>query len=251
MSMVSSLFSDPLVFNVLPEYIEGLVAKNPGSVGAIMGIPGVGWFLKTLTATPMGNFALMMVMASVGSIAATLLMKPLTKLFHKFGFKTEEALTVPFYFLAALEAPLFYLMIHTPTMLGAIALYGLQALVTGFIGISIQGLYQKNLGNQKDGDVNKILAADSLLGIGAAIISTFAYGFLLTNIPIATSLLIAAIATGVVALIRLAAPFLSFTKDQRKPPAEPPAGPPKVPTANALPSTGAHNGVNSVSSVNL
>ncbi|MDE2510313.1 MAG: hypothetical protein KGL74_04250, partial [Elusimicrobia bacterium] len=251
MSMVSSLFSDPLVFNVLPEYIEGLVAKNPGSVGAIMGIPGVGWFLKTLTATPMGNFALMMVMASVGSIAATLLMKPLTKLFHKFGFKTEEALTVPFYFLAALEAPLFYLMIHTPTMLGAIALYGLQALVTGFIGISIQGLYQKNLGNQKDGDVNKILAADSLLGIGAAIISTFAYGFLLTNIPIATSLLIAAIATGVVALIRLAAPFLSFTKDQRKPPAEPPAGPPSVPSAHALPSTGAHNGVNSVSSVNL
>jgi MFS family permease len=248
LSMVGSLFSDPLVFNVLPEYIEGLVAKNPGSISAIMGIPGVGWFLKTLSATPMGNFAMMMVMASVGSIVATLLMKPMTKLFHKFGFKTEEALTIPFYFLAALEAPLFFLMIHTPTMLGAIALYGLQALATGFIGISIQGLYQKKLGDQKDGDVNKILAADSLLGIGAAIISTFAYGFLLKNIPIATSLWIAAIATGVVALIRIAAPFLSFTKDQRKPPA-PPSGP-SVP-AHALPSTGAHNGANSIQSTNL
>jgi hypothetical protein len=213
-----------------------------------MGIPGVGWFLKTLTATPMGNFALMMVMASVGSIVATLLMKPMTKLFHKFGFKTEEALTVPFYFLAALEAPLFILMILSPTMWGAIALYGLQALVTGFIGIAIQGLYQKNLGSQKDGDVNKVLAADSLMGIGAAIISTFAYGFLLKNIPIRTSLIIAAAATTVVAAIRIAAPFLSFTKDQRKPPSDPP---PSVPSAKALPSTGAHNGASSVSSVGL
>lgn len=250
MSMVGSLFSDPLVFNVLPEYVEGLAAKSAGSLGAIMGIPGVGWFLKSLTATPMGNFALMMVMASVGSIVATLLMKPLTKVFRKFGFKTEEALTIPFYFLAALEAPLFLLMIHTPTMLGAIALYGLQALSTGFIGIAIQGLYQKNLGNQKDGDVNKILAADSLMGIGAAILSTFAYGFLLKNIPIATSLIIAAVATGVVSLIRLAAPFLSFTKAQRRPPSDPPA-PPPAPSANALPSTGAHNGPNSIQSVNL
>lgn len=250
MSMVSSLFSDPLVFNVLPEYIEGLVAKNPGSVGAIMHVPGVGWFLKTLTATPMGNFALMMVMASVGSIVATLLMKPLTKLFQKLGFKTEEALTVPFYFLAALEAPLFLLMIHTPTMLGAVALYGLQSLVVGFIGIAIQGLYQKNLGGQKDVNVNKILAADSLLGIAAAIVSTFAYGFLLKDIAIGTSLLIAAIATGVVALIRIAAPFLMFTKDQRRPPAPPP-GPPGVPPAHAMPSTGDHNGPNSILSTHL
>jgi MFS family permease len=250
MSMVTSLFSDPLVFNVLPEYIEGLVAKNPGSIGAIMNVPGLGWFLKSLTATPMGNFAMMMVMASVGSIVASLLIKPLTRLFQKFGFKTEEALTIPFYVLAALEAPLFLLMIHTPTMLGAVALYGLQSLVVGFIGIAIQGLYQKNLGGQKDENVNKILAAQSLLGIAAAIVSTYVYGFVLKDISIATSLTIAAIATGVMALLRLLAPFLSFSKASRKPPTDPPGGG-FAPPAHAKPPAGDHHGPNSILSTHL
>jgi MFS family permease len=249
MSMVTSLFSDPLVFNVLPEYIEGLVAKNPGSVGAIMNMPVIGWVLKSLTSTPMGNFAMMMVMASVGSIVASFLIKPMTKLFQKLGFKTDEALTIPFYVLAALEAPLFLLMINTPTMLGAVALYGLQSLVVGFIGIAIQGLYQKNLGGQKDENVNKILAAQSLLGIAAAIISTYVYGFVLKDISIATSLTIAAIATGVMALLRLAAPFLSFSKASRRPPADPPA--PPTPPAHAKPPSGDHHGPNSILSTHL
>ncbi|MCX5790527.1 MAG: hypothetical protein NTX64_18800 [Elusimicrobia bacterium] len=225
LSMLGSLFSDPLVFNVLPEYIEALVTKNPGGLGALLQIPGVGWFLKSLVATPMGNFALMMVMASLGSIAATLLMKPLTKLFNRMGFKTEEALTIPFYVIAALEAPLFFLMIHTPVILGAVALYGLQSLAVGFIGIAIQGLYQKRLGEQKDENVNKILAAESLLGIAAAILSTFAYGFLLKDIAIGTSLAIAAFATLAVSLVRLAAPFLSFTKAERRGTTTPPTSP--------------------------
>ncbi|HXT01242.1 MAG TPA: MFS transporter [Elusimicrobiota bacterium] len=247
LSTISSLFSDPLVFNVLPEYVEKLAATS--SIGSLLHVPVAGWLLHTMTSTPMGNFALMVAMASVGSIVAALTIKPLTKLFQKFGFKTDEALTVPFYFLAALEAPLFFLMIHTPSILGAVALYGLQSLAVGYIGIAISGLYQKNLGGQKDENVNKILAADSLIGIAAAIISTVVYGFILTNIPIATSLIIAAAATGVVSLIRLAAPFLSFTRSQRKPP-EPPAAPP-TPPAHAMPSTGEHNGPNSILSTHL
>lgn len=248
MSMVTSLFSDPLVFNVLPEYIEGLVASNPGSIGAIMNVPVLGWFLKSLTATPMGNFAMMMVMASVGSIVASLLIKPLTRLFQRFGFKTDEALTIPFFVLAALEAPLFLLMINTPTMLGAVALYGLQALSVGFVGIAISGLYQKTLGRHKDENVNKILAAQSLLGIAAAIISTYVYGFVLKDISIETSLTIAAIATGVMGLLRLAAPFLSFSKESRKapPPPEQPA-----PPAHAKPNAGDHHGPNSILSTHL
>lgn len=249
MSMVSSLFSDPLIFNVLPEYIEGIVASNPGTLGAIMNVPFVGAFLKALTSSPMGNFALMMVMTSVGSIVAAALIKPLTRLFQRFGFKTEEALTVPFYAIAALEAPLFFLMIGTHTIIGVVLLYGLQSLVLGFVGIAISGLYQKKLGAQKDKDVNKILAAQSLLGIAAAIISTFAYGFLLKDIAIGTSLTIAAVATGVMALLHLLAPFLAFTKAERRPPQQPPAGP--VPPAHAKPPTGDHNGANSVSSVHL
>ncbi|MFI5362369.1 MAG: hypothetical protein ACHQ49_10400 [Elusimicrobiota bacterium] len=250
MSTIESLFSDPLVFNVLPEYMENLVARNPAGAAAIMKIPLLGWFLHGLTSTPMGNFALMVTMASVGSIVAALTIKPLTKLIRKFGFKTEEALTIPFYFLAALEAPLFFLMIHTPSILGAVVLYGLQSLVIGFVGIAVSGLYQKNLGGQKDENVNKILAATSLVGIAAAILSTYVYGFVLKDIPIATSLIIAAIATAAVSVVRVAAPYLSFSKSQRNPPA-PPEPPARVAPAHAMPSTGDHNGPHSILSNHL
>lgn len=239
-SMVSSLFADPLVFNVLPEYIEGIVSSDRGTLGAIMNVPGLGWFLKTLTSSPMGNFALMMVMASAGGIATAALIKPATKLFRKFGFKTEESLTVPFYFLAALEAPLFFLMVGSHTILGVALLYSLQSLAVGFIGIAISGLYQKNLGGQKDADVNKILAAQSLLGIAASIIATFVYGFILKDIAIGTSLAIAAAATGVMALLRLVSPFLAFPKSQRRPPRPPSSQPPpeRLPPARAKPPMG-------------
>ena len=247
-SMLSSLFADPLVFNVLPEYIEGIVASDPGALGIIMNIPGLGWFLKALTSSPMGNFALMLVMTSVGSIAAVALIKPLTKLFRKLGFKTEEALTVPFYFLAALEAPLFFLMIGAHTILGVALLYSLQSLAVGFIGIAILGLYQKNLGGHKGADINKILAAQSLLGIAAAIISTFVYGFILKDIAIGTALTIAAAATGVMALLRLFSPFLAFSKDRRRPSQPPPSQPPpeRMPPASAKPQIGDHIRENSV-----
>ncbi|MDE2040424.1 MAG: hypothetical protein KGO96_12185 [Elusimicrobia bacterium] len=214
-SVVSSLFSDPLVFNVLPEYIEGLVAQQPGSLGAILNVPVLGWFLKTLTATPMGNFALMMTVDNVGIMLSAIAIKPLSRLLARFGFKTEEALAAPYYFIAALEAPLFLLMFHAPSILGVVGLYGLQSVAIGFVGIAIQGLYQKNLGEREEDSVNKILAANSLLGILAALLATAVYGFWLTGIPIGTSMAIAAAATGAVCLLRLAAPFLAFSKEQR------------------------------------
>ena len=85
----------------------------------------------------MGNFALMVVMASVGSIVAALTIKPLTKLFRKFGFKTDEALTVPFYLLGALEAPLFLLMLCVPALPVVVALYGLAAVPLSWAGARV------------------------------------------------------------------------------------------------------------------
>ena len=221
LTTVSSLFSDPLIFNVLPEYIEDIVAKNSGAIGAITHVPILGWFLKTLTSSPMGNYALLMVMASLGSILAAVLIKPTTQLLRKLGFKTEESLTVPFYILAAIEAPLFFLMIGTHSILGVVLLYGLQSLAVGFIGIAIASLYQQILGKWSDQDINKILAAESLIAIVADIISTRFYGTYLKDIPIHTSLIIAAVATGIMALLRLVTPFLAFSKDQRRPPTQP------------------------------
>jgi hypothetical protein len=216
LSGVSAIIMDPLIFSVLPKYIEHLVLLNPGSVGAVLNIPGIGWLLTLLSATPMGNFAMMIAFASVGSIIGAFLIKPVTALLNKLGFKTEESKTVPLYFLAALEAPLFLLMITTPTLLGVIALYGLQALATSFIGIAIQGLIQKKMGEQQPGDINRIMVAQSLISMAIAIASTFVYGFLLPGIALDTLMLIASAAIGAVAVVRVAAPFLAFSKESRK-----------------------------------
>jgi len=249
LSMISALFEDPLVSNVLPDYVNNLAAKSPGTIAAILRMPGLGRALKAMMGTAMGNFALLIFMGSLGTIAAALLMPRLIRFFQKHGFKTEESLSIPFYFIAALEAPLFLLMIHTPTLLGVIGLYCLQALVIGFNGINIGGLYQRNMKSQKKEDVNKIYAANSLLTILVTIASTYAYGFLLKGISIADSMRIAAGVTGIVALVRLVAPFASFTKAQMFPPPappdqQPPAGPIQGPKPPALfrPSLGDHHG---------
>ncbi|MBI4679610.1 MAG: hypothetical protein HY748_18725 [Elusimicrobia bacterium] len=215
LTLVSYLFSDPLVFNVLPEFAAGII-KGSSSLQAILNLPVIGWFFKGLTSTPMGYFALMNVMASVGSILATSLVKPLTKLFNKLGFKTEESLMVPFYVIAAIEVPLFWLMIFSPSMWMVVLLYGLQSFVLGFGGIAVAGVDQKVSGGFSKEDLPKVLAAQSFVGIVSAIISTLVYGFLLGNIAISTSLYIAAIATTVLGALRLAAPFMAFSKEARR-----------------------------------
>ena len=78
------------------------------------------------------------------------------------------------------------------------------------------GLNQKTLGSYSHQDVNKIIAARSFMAIIAAIAATYLYGFVLTGIPIATALLIAAVAMSVLGAVRLAAPWLLFSKDQRR-----------------------------------
>jgi hypothetical protein len=134
----------------------------------------------------------------------------------KFGFKTEEGMLKPFFILAALEAPLFFVMMAWPSLAGVLLLYGLQALVTGFGSLTASGLQQKALGEYKDQDVNKVLAAESFVGIIASIISTLVYGFVLTGISIKTAMFIAAVAISVQAAIRLISPWIAFTKEQRK-----------------------------------
>ena len=215
LSLLSSLFSDPLVFNVLPEYVETLIKANPDAIGAVLKIPLLGWFLKGMTSTPMGFFSLLAVGSSVGGIIGSVLMEPLRKVLGRLGFKSEESLTVPLYALATLEIPLFWLMISAHSMWLVLPLYGLQAFVTGFSTMVVSGLHQKKLGAYAS-DVSKILAAESFLGILAAIVSTVLYGFVLTKIPIATALLIAAVATTIFGAVRLAAPWLSFSKKERQ-----------------------------------
>jgi hypothetical protein len=100
-------------------------------------------------------------------------------------------------------------------MWAVVGLYLLQSLLVGYAGITISSFYQKTLGDHGGKDINKILAAQSLINIFAAILATYLYGFVLTGIPIATSLLIAAVATTVLSAIRLAAPWLLFSKEQR------------------------------------
>ncbi|MEE8424303.1 MAG: hypothetical protein V3S11_00660, partial [Elusimicrobiota bacterium] len=227
LALLSALFADPLVFNVLPEFVETVLAANPGAVEGILAwfgdIPLVGgvlnsiaaWFFKGLTGTPMGFFAMLIASSSIGSLLATSLIKPARKLFSRLGFKTEEALAIPFYAIAALSVPAFWLMISTGSFWGLLGLYGLQTFLGSFAMILITGVFQKNL----DGFKKKryqILSATSFVSILAAIAATYLYGFVLSDIPIQTSLYIAAIATTILGGFQLAAPWLMFRKDQRK-----------------------------------
>jgi hypothetical protein len=216
LTLIISLFSDPLVFNVLPEFVEGLIAAQSGTVGAIMQVPVIGWLLKGLTSTPMGYYGMLVAFFSAGNILATLLMEPMKKLFKRLGFKNEESLAFPFFFISVLEVPVFWALISATSMWAVLGLYGLSAMVTGFAAILLAGLHQKALAKYSDGEITKILAAESFLGIIAAILSTYLYGFALTGIPIASALLMAACAISVLGVLRIAAPWLFSTKAERQ-----------------------------------
>lgn len=215
LSLITYLFSDPLAFNVLPEYMENVLKASP-ALSALLGIPGIGWLLKGMTSTPIGFFGLLMVFQNIGGMVGSLLMQPISRLLHRWGFVSEESQTVPLSFLAVLEAPFFYLMITQPSMWVIMGMYGLQAFVTGFVTMVMTGINQKKLGEHQ-GQVIEILTAQSLMVIVAALISTCIYGSsLFTGIPIATSLVIAAVATTLSAVLRAVAPWFYFTKEERR-----------------------------------
>ncbi|WP_162542954.1 hypothetical protein, partial [Klebsiella pneumoniae] len=71
MNLISSMFADPLVFNVLPEFVEGVLKASPGAIDGLLQIPVLGWFLDGLVSTPMGFFALLITFSSLGSAAAS------------------------------------------------------------------------------------------------------------------------------------------------------------------------------------
>ncbi|MBI5245024.1 MAG: MFS transporter [Elusimicrobia bacterium] len=215
-TLLVSLFSDPLIFNVLPEYVENLIAANPATIGAALKIPVLGWFLKGMTSTPMGFFSLLVVFSSIGSILGSLLVDPVRKLLDRLGFKSEESMSVPLFALAALQIPLFWLMISVPSMWLVLPLYGLQTFLGSFALMIISGIHQKKMGTYTGKKVGQMLAAESFLGIIAAIISTYVYGFVLNGIPIATALLFAAVATTVYGIFQLVLPWLAFSKEQRR-----------------------------------
>ncbi|MFH2202767.1 MAG: hypothetical protein ABIJ96_06615 [Elusimicrobiota bacterium] len=221
--LISSLFADPLVFNILPEFVEGVLATNPGALDMLLNVPLLGWFFKGLVGTPMGFFALLVTSSSLGSAVASLMINPLRKLFMKLGFTTEERLTIPFYVLSFLSVPAFWWMINTGSVVGLLALYGLQTFLGGFVGMVMTGIYQKKIRGYNDLQMNQVLAANSFVGILAAIAATLLYGFVLNGVAISTSLWIAGIATTVLGLIQLFAPMLLFSKGERSKPAAPPA----------------------------
>ncbi|MDX6768422.1 MAG: hypothetical protein SF051_02740, partial [Elusimicrobiota bacterium] len=216
MNLVASLFTDPLTFNVLPEYVETVLKGSGGALDGLLGVPVLGWFLDGLVSTPMGFFGLLVAFSSLGSALVSVFINPLRRFFTSIGFKTEEQLTIPFYAIAFLEVVAFWAMIYYPSFWLVLSLYGLQTLASGFAGLIVTGLYQKKLGEQGTKQMTQVLAASSFVSIVAAIASTFLYGYILNDIPVATSLLIAAVATTVLGLLRLAAPWLLFTKAERK-----------------------------------
>ncbi|MFH1724386.1 MAG: hypothetical protein ABII00_07170 [Elusimicrobiota bacterium] len=223
-SIITSLFADPLIFNVLPEFVETTLAANPAAVEGLLRVPVLGWLMSRLVTTPMGFFAMLVTFSSLGCAIAALLLNPLRSLYKKLGFKTEESLTIPFYIMAFLQVPAFWAMTMISSPPAILLLWGLQNLVVAFSGTVMAGIHQKTLSRYTSKQMNQVLAANSLVTILAAILATYLYGSVLAGIPIATSLLIAAVATTVLGLLRLASPWLLFSRAERR--GESPGTPP-------------------------
>lgn len=221
LSLIISLFTDPLVFNVLPEYVGAILKQNPVQIDWLTGVPVLGWLVEGLTGSAMGFFGLMLAFSSLGFGLASLLLEPLKRLLKRLGARTEESLLIPLGVIGLLEIPAFWGIVHFPSFWTVVLLYGLQALATGFGALVVTGIHQKTLGRYTQRQMNQILAANSLLAILAAILVTWLYGFVLTSIPVATSLVIAGVAVTALALLRLASPWLYFSKDQRRGGGEP------------------------------
>jgi hypothetical protein len=212
LALIASFFSDILIFTVLPEYVENVASAGLGSV---LNIPVLGWFVKTLTSTAMGSFSMLAVASYLGLMLGSLLNDPVGRLLGKLGFKNEASKTIPLYVLAALEIPLFWLMIATPSLWAVLGLYGLQALVTAFGSIVISGLTQKRQGTYGE-QIGKVLAAQSFIAICAGIAATVLFGSVFRNVPIAVLLKYAAIATTALGLMRLISPWTLFSKSERQ-----------------------------------
>ncbi|MFH1723264.1 MAG: hypothetical protein ABII00_01460 [Elusimicrobiota bacterium] len=216
LNLIMSLFSDPLIFNVLPEFVGAVLKASPGAMDGILGVPVLGWFMDGLISTPMGFFGMLVMFGSIGSVLATILVNPLRAVFKKLGFRTEESLTIPFYAVSFVQVLAFWAMIHSPSFWGVLFLYALQSLSAGFVGLVMTGIYQKNISKYSSKQMNRVLAANSFLGILAAIAATYIYGFVLKGIPIATSLMIAGVAMTVLGVLQIASPWMYFTKEERK-----------------------------------
>jgi hypothetical protein len=211
LSLIAALFSDPLIFSILPEFIEALVKSS----GAALDLPVLGSLFHGVVSSPMGSFGLMAMFSNLGDIASTLLIGPLRRLLRRFGFASEESLAAPLYLLAAAEAPLFWAMTSSRSVWAVFALFGLQSMSTSFARIVTAGLYQKRLGSYGLSSVPRILAARSFLGILASILSTCLFGFGLRGLPLACALRIAACATTALALAGAVSPWLMFGREQR------------------------------------
>jgi uncharacterized membrane protein len=188
----------------------------PKWVYALPALPILCWSIASLMSTAMGITGLLVFFGSLGSILSTLLIQPLCKALGKLGFKSEGSLAIPLGVVAALEVPLFWLMISVPSLWLIVPLYGLQALCASFVSIVLSGLNQKKQADYTEDQLQKMLSAQSLWGILATVGSLCVSKMWLSNVPISTMLLIAAIFTTVYGAAQLAFPWLGLSKAERQ-----------------------------------
>jgi hypothetical protein len=203
----------------------------PKLVYAIAAIPILCWSIVSLMSTAMGVTGLLVVFASLGSILGSVLIQPICKALAKIGFKSEGSLTIPMGVIAALEVPLFWLMITVPSLWLIVPLYGLQALCSSFINIVLCGLNQSKQAEYTEDQLQKMLSAQSLWGISAVVAALVISQMVLGSVPIATLLLIAAIFTSVYGAAQIAFPWLGLSKAERQRVVTPAPSPLKAPAA--------------------
>ena len=87
--------------------------------------------------------------------------------------------------------------------------------VAGFVGVSRQGVYQKNLAAYPEAERPAIIAGMALANLLMTLLSTLVFLFALSSIPVSMSMAIAVAAIALMGVLRLVAPLLMFDHSRR------------------------------------
>lgn len=209
------LITDPLMFNVFPEFVKTILADSASTLSGLTQLPMIGWFLDGLINTPMGYFGLLVAAGSLGSALASMILNRVVDFLTKRGFLSEESQAVPLFRIGVVGAVAFAGIPLFPSIWPVLLFWMAHSFFRAFASIQRLSLYQKNMARYSPNERSAIIGGMSLTTAFVAFLSNMAYGFLFQHVTIAASMTVAIIAIGILGVMLWFAPNLMFSKDER------------------------------------
>ncbi|MFA6004080.1 MAG: hypothetical protein WC881_08425 [Elusimicrobiota bacterium] len=209
------LIGEPLMNNVLPNFVESVLKASSVSIGQLLQTPVLGWIFSGMMNTPMGYFGLLIAFGSIGSALASALNQRVLGFLHRHGYASEESRMLPLYGIDFLEVLAFAGIVLLPAFWPILMFWMLKSLAGGFVGVARDGVYQKNLAAYPEADrpamISMMSLANMLMTLGGALV----YLFVLSSIPVGLSMSLAFAGIAALGALRLFSPKLMFDKAAR------------------------------------